>query len=65
VLRAWRAGGPAGPPASQGTGLGPPSDAQLRAVDALVAAWRGQGAPPLPGGLEVVRHRGRLHLRPL
>ncbi len=65
VLRAWLAGGPAGPPASQGTGLGPPSDAQLRAVDALVAAWRGQGAPPLPGGLEVVRHRGRLHLRPL
>ncbi|GAA4810841.1 tRNA lysidine(34) synthetase TilS [Actinomycetospora chlora] len=36
------------------------SDAHLRAVDRLVAAWRGQGAPPLPGGLEVVRAHGRL-----
>ncbi len=39
-------------------------DAQVRAVDALVARWRGQGPPSLPGGLEVIRTRGRLTVRP-
>ena len=53
VLRAWLA--------DHGASF---TDPQLRAVDALVAAWRGQGAPALPGGLEVIRVRGRLHLRP-
>jgi tRNA(Ile)-lysidine synthase len=38
-------------------------DAQLRTVDALVARWRGQGPPSLPGGLEVIRVRGRLIVR--
>ena len=38
-------------------------DAQLRTVDALVACWRGQGPPSLPGGLEVIRVRGRLTVR--
>ena len=36
------------------------TDAQLRAVDALIAEWRGQGAVWLPGGLEVGRAHGRL-----
>lgn len=40
------------------------TDAHLRAVDALVGRWRGQGAPPLPGGLEVIRRHGRLLVRP-
>jgi len=52
VLRAWL----------HDAGVAELSDAHLRAVDALVAAWRGQGAPPLPGGLEVVRARGRLRV---
>jgi tRNA(Ile)-lysidine synthase len=54
VLRAWLAG----------SGVGGFDDAQLRSVDALVARWRGQGPPSLPGGLEVIRLRGRLALRP-
>ena len=53
VLRAWLA-------AAGVHGFG---DAQLRAVDALVARWRGQGPPSLPGGLEVIRLRGRLTVR--
>ncbi|MCV2491741.1 tRNA lysidine(34) synthetase TilS [Geodermatophilus sp. YIM 151500] len=36
----------------------------LRAVDALVVAWRGQGPADLPGGVRVVRASGRLVLRP-
>ena len=51
VLRAWLVG----------RGVPELSDAHVRAVDRLVAAWRGQGAPPLPGGLEVVRAHGKLH----
>lgn len=39
------------------------TDAHLRAVDALVGRWRGQGGPALAGGLEVVRRRGRLLVR--
>ncbi|GAA4535621.1 tRNA lysidine(34) synthetase TilS [Pseudonocardia xishanensis] len=50
VLRDWLAA--AGAPA--------PTDAHLRAADALVAEWRGQGGPRLPGGLDVVRRDGRL-----
>ena len=52
VLRAWLARG----------GITELSDAHIRAVDALVAAWRGQGAPALPGGLEVLRAHGRLRV---
>jgi tRNA(Ile)-lysidine synthase len=52
VLRAWLAD----------AGVAELTEAHVRAVDALVAAWRGQGAPPLPGGLEVVRARGRLRV---
>jgi tRNA(Ile)-lysidine synthase len=52
VLRGWLAG----------AGVRALTDAHLRAVDDLVAAWRGQGAPPLPGGLEVVRGHGRLRV---
>jgi tRNA(Ile)-lysidine synthase len=36
----------------------------LRAVDALLVAWRGQGRVDLPGGAGVVRASGRLVLRP-
>ncbi|NMO89119.1 tRNA lysidine(34) synthetase TilS [Actinomycetospora sp. TBRC 11914] len=53
VLRAWLAG----------CGVHGFDDAQLRAVDALVGRWRGQGPPSLPGGLEVIRVRGRLNVR--
>ncbi|MBA3249444.1 MAG: tRNA lysidine(34) synthetase TilS [Geodermatophilaceae bacterium] len=37
--------------------------AHLAAVEALVTEWRGQGAVALPGGAEVRRASGRLHLR--
>jgi len=50
VLRDWLAA--VGTPA--------PTDAHLRAADALVAEWRGQGGPRLPGGLDLVRRDGRL-----
>jgi tRNA(Ile)-lysidine synthase len=53
VLRAWLAA----------AGVRGFDDAQLRGVDALVARWRGQGPPSLPGGLEVIRTRGRLIVR--
>jgi tRNA(Ile)-lysidine synthase len=36
------------------------TDAHLRAADALVGEWRGQGGPRLPGGLDLVREDGRL-----
>lgn len=55
VLRAWLAT----------AGVRGYDDAQLRSVDALVARWRGQGPPSLPGGLEVIRVRGRLTMRPV
>ena len=54
VLRAWLVR----------CGVRESDDAQVRAVDALVARWRGQGPPSLPGGLEVIRSRGRLTVRP-
>jgi len=53
VLRAWLAE----------AGVRGFDDAQLRGVDALVARWRGQGPSSLPGGLEVIRTRGRLVVR--
>ncbi len=53
VLRSWLA-------AQGARGF---DEAQLRAVDGLVARWRGQGPPSLPGGLEVIRSRGRLTVR--
>jgi tRNA(Ile)-lysidine synthase len=34
--------------------------AHLDALDALVVAWRGQGAVALPGGVRVGRVAGRL-----
>jgi tRNA(Ile)-lysidine synthase len=39
-----------------------PTSAQLRAVDALVADWHGQGAVGLPTGLAARRASGRLQL---
>ncbi len=39
------------------------TDARLRSADDLVGRWRGQGALALPGGLELLRNRGRLMLR--
>jgi tRNA(Ile)-lysidine synthase len=55
VLRSWL----------RDHGTGPLTDAHLRAADDLVGAWRGQGGPRLPGGLDLVRERGRLvlHIR--
>lgn len=38
--------------------------AHLGAVDALLVDWRGQGKVALPGGWEVQRRSGRLHLQP-
>ncbi len=38
------------------------TDAHLRAVDALIGEWRGQGGVWLPGGLEASRARGRLRV---
>ena len=42
------------------TGVPELSDGHLRAVDALVGAWRGQGAVWLPGDYSVRRAHGRL-----
>lgn len=39
------------------------TDGHLRAADALIGEWRGQGGVWLPGGLEVSRARGRLSAR--
>jgi len=52
VLRSWL--GAAGVP--------PVTSAQLRAVDALVADWHGQGPVALPSGLAARRRSGRLHV---
>jgi tRNA(Ile)-lysidine synthase len=38
------------------------TDAHLRAADDLIGRWSGQGALQLPGGLELVRAQGRLHV---
>jgi tRNA(Ile)-lysidine synthase len=39
------------------------TDARLRTADDLIGRWRGQGPLALPGGLELLRSRGRLMLR--
>jgi tRNA(Ile)-lysidine synthase len=52
VIRSWLLDG----------GVTELSDAHLRAVDALVGVWRGQGGVALPGLLEAHRARGRLLL---
>ncbi|HEX6755266.1 MAG TPA: ATP-binding protein, partial [Mycobacteriales bacterium] len=52
TLRAWL----------RANGVPAVTSAQLRAVDALVSDWHGQGAVALPSGLEAVRRSGRLHL---
>ncbi|NBH03072.1 TilS substrate-binding domain-containing protein, partial [Amycolatopsis sp. SID8362] len=52
VLRRWLLG----------SGVRELTDAHLRAVDGLVARWRGQGGVWLPGNLEASRCRGRLCL---
>jgi tRNA(Ile)-lysidine synthase len=54
VLRGWLRGG--GVPDLQAV--------HLRAVEALVVGWRGQGRVDLPGGAGVVRASGRLILLP-
>jgi tRNA(Ile)-lysidine synthase len=38
------------------------TDAHLRAADDLIGRWSGQGALRLPGGVELVRAKGRLHV---
>ncbi|MFC7341116.1 tRNA lysidine(34) synthetase TilS [Saccharopolyspora griseoalba] len=43
-------------------GVGELSDAHLRAADALVANWRGQGGPALPGDFVLRRAHGRLRV---
>jgi tRNA(Ile)-lysidine synthase len=45
-----------------GMGVRDLTDAHLRRTDALVSAWRGQGAVAVPGGVEVARRDGRLVL---
>nr|WP_042198232.1 tRNA lysidine(34) synthetase TilS [Kibdelosporangium sp. MJ126-NF4]CEL23281.1 tRNA(Ile)-lysidine synthetase [Kibdelosporangium sp. MJ126-NF4]CTQ94442.1 tRNA(Ile)-lysidine synthetase (EC 6.3.4.19) [Kibdelosporangium sp. MJ126-NF4] len=40
------------------------TDGHLRAVDALVGEWRGQGGVWLPGGFVVCRRHGRLCVQP-
>ncbi|MCK2237765.1 MULTISPECIES: tRNA lysidine(34) synthetase TilS [unclassified Crossiella] len=52
VLRSWLLG----------AGVSELTDPQLRAVDALVAHWRGQGGVALPGGLVAGRAHDRLVL---
>jgi tRNA(Ile)-lysidine synthase len=43
-------------------GVGELTDAHLREADALVANWRGQGGPALPGDFVLRRAHGRLHV---
>jgi tRNA(Ile)-lysidine synthase len=38
------------------------TEAHLRAADDLIGRWSGQGALRLPGGAELVRAQGRLHV---
>ncbi len=38
------------------------TDAQLRAADDLIGRWSGQGAVRLPGGVELFRSHGKLHV---
>ncbi|GAA0510514.1 tRNA(Ile)-lysidine synthase [Saccharopolyspora subtropica] len=43
-------------------GIAELTDAHLRAADALVSDWRGQGGPALPGGFVLRRAHGRLQV---
>ncbi|MFL6130595.1 MAG: tRNA lysidine(34) synthetase TilS [Mycobacteriales bacterium] len=52
VLRDW----------IRAAGVAAPTSAQLRALDALVTDWHGQGPVALPSGLAARRASGRLHL---
>jgi tRNA(Ile)-lysidine synthase len=54
VLRGWLGA----------AGVGDLSAVHLRAVDALLTRWHGQGRVDLPGGAGVVRASGRLVLEP-
>lgn len=47
-----------------GAGVRELTDAHLRAVDALIADWRGQGGVWLPGDFEARRARGKLRVEP-
>ncbi len=38
------------------------TDAHLRAADDLIGRWSGQGAVRLPGGVELFRSHGKLHI---
>jgi tRNA(Ile)-lysidine synthase len=38
------------------------TDAHLRAADDLIGRWSGQGAVRLPGGVELFRSHGKLHV---
>lgn len=49
---------------ASGAPAGRLSAAHVRRVVDLVAAWRGQGAVALPGGVEAFRDCGRLSVRP-
>jgi tRNA(Ile)-lysidine synthase len=47
-----------------GRGVSDLTDGQLRAVDALIGGWRGQGGVWLSGGLVAERAHGRLTVNP-
>ncbi len=49
--------------ADHGASGGALSATHLRAVDALVSDWRGQGAVDLPGGVQALRSGGQVSLR--
>ncbi|MGH3996158.1 MAG: TilS substrate-binding domain-containing protein, partial [Pseudonocardiaceae bacterium] len=38
------------------------TDSHLHAADDLIGRWSGQGAVRLPGGVEVIRAHGKLHI---
>jgi tRNA(Ile)-lysidine synthase len=52
VLRRWLLG----------AGVAELTDGHLHAVDDLIGQWSGQGAVRLPGGVEVFRVHGKLHI---
>ncbi len=52
VLRRWLLG----------AGIAELTDGHLHAADDLIGRWSGQGAVRLPGGIEVFRAHGKLHI---
>jgi len=50
--------------AAKGVGSAPLEASHVRALEALVSDWRGQGPVALPGGGSASRSCGRLHLSP-